>query len=211
MSLSTGTATPSGTIITGEGIYIEGGPAIYFQDYTCAERFSPDGDGHYWGLSGTVACPVYQFACYDDFQIMDDVTNNPITCQNLGEVSNLQRRNHVGISFTLKDLLDFSILSRVLRGGAVTVNATDDTEGFGVGEIVSKDYHVFASRVYDQSTGDYISLTIHKARIISASPISTPYADAWNVPVEMHGFADTTKPADQRFATWKRLDPDQIP
>lgn len=211
MSLSTGTVTPTGQIITGEGIYIEGGPAIYFQDAAAALRFNPDGDGHYWNLSGTVAAPIYQIECYDDFQIMDDVTNTPITCQNLGEVSNLQRRNHVGITFTLKSLLPFDILSKVLRGGAVTVNATDDTEGFGLGQINSQNWHIFAPRVYDQLTGDFISITIHKARFISASPISTPYADAWNVPVEMHGFADTSKPSDQLFATWKRLDPDQIP
>ncbi len=211
MTLSTGTATPTGQIITGEGIYIEGGPEVYFQNYAAPERFNPDANGFYWGLSGTSTNPIYQFECYDDFQFMDDVTNNPITCQNLGEVANLQRRNHVGVTFTLKSLLPFDILSRVLRGGSVTVDATDDTEAFGLGEINNPFFHVFFSRVYDVDTGDFISVTIHKARFVEASPLSTPYADAWNIPVTMHGFADTTKPRDQRFATVLRLDPDQIP
>lgn len=211
MTLSTGTATPTGQIITGEGIYIEGGPEVYFQSYDAGEANTPDSNGLYWGLSGTVTYPVYQIECYDNLQMIDDVAEKMITCQNLGEVDALQRRNHLQLTFTLKSLLPFDVLSRVLRGGAVTVDAGDGTEGFGLGEIRSLFYHIFFSRIYDQDTGDFLSVTFHKAKFTEASPLSTPYADAWSIPVKMTAFADNTKPRDQRFGTVLRLDPSQIP
>jgi hypothetical protein len=210
MTLSSGTATPTGQIIQGDGIYLEGGPEVWFQSYDAAERFTPDADGHYWGLSGTSTYPIYAIECYDDLQIMDDVTQNMVTCQNLGEVDEMQRRNHVALSFTLKSLLPFPNLMRILRGSTYVLNATDEAEGFGMGEINPSYYHVFFSRIYDIDIGDFVSLTIHKAKFSEASPISTPYAEPWNVPVQLKGFADITKPRGQRFATWKRYDPSKL-
>lgn len=211
MSLPTGTSTPTGQIITGDSIYIEGGPDIYFQDADAPLANDPDSNGAYWGLSGTSANPIYQIECYDDLSQTDDVTMNPITCQNLGEIGDSQRRNHIELAITIKSLLPFDILSRIFRGGAVTQDLTDGTEFFGIGEIRAQFYHVFMPRVYDLDTGDYIALTIHKAKISSAGPLSTPYADVWSVPATFRGYADTTKPRDQRFATWFRLDPSMIP
>lgn len=207
MTLATGTSTPTGQIITGDGIYIEGGSDVYFQDAAATLANNPDSDGFYYGLSGTSTYPIYQFECYDDFQLTDDVTMNPITCQNLGEVGSSQRRNHLGISLTLKSLLPFTILAPMLRGGPVTHNVTEETEKFGVGEIVLKNYHVFFSRAYDLSTGDYISVTLPRVQVTEASPLSTPYADVWSIPITLTAYADTSKPRAQRFATWVRLDP----
>ena len=209
--LSTGTAEPTGLTIDQEPIYIEGSPDVWFQDAAAPLAKNPDAGGFYWGLSGTATYPTYEFGCIDDFSMVDDVTANPVTCSNLGEVDEMQRRNHIDLTFTLKSLLPFDILSRVLRGGAVTVDATEETEKFGLGEIRSQLYHFFFSRVYDVDAGDYLSATFPRCRFVEASPLETPYAEPWNIAVTVRAFADSTKPRAQRFGTFLRLDPDQIP
>jgi len=209
--LLTGTSEPTGLTISSEQIYIEGAPDVWFQDAAAPLANNPDAAGFYWGLSGTVSNPIYEFGCIDDFSMVDAVTSNPVTCSNLGEVDEMSRRDHVDLTFTLKSLLPFDILSRVLRGGAVTVDATEETEKFGLGEIRSQIYHFFFSRVYDVDTGDYISATFPRCRFIEASPLETPYAEPWNIAVTVRAFADSTKPRAQRFGTFLRLDPSEIP
>lgn len=210
MSLPTGTVNPTGTRIVNEDIYIDSGPTIYFQDADAALANNPDSDGFYWNLSGTAANPVFEVGCYDDFQFVDNVTSNPITCQALGQIDELQKRDSVGITFTLKSILPFDMLSRVLRGGSVTQNVGEGTEKFGMGSITSRFWQIFCTKVYDADVGDYVSVTVHRAKFTNGSPLSTPYADAWNIPIEMMGFADRDKPSDQTFATWVRLDPSVI-
>jgi len=210
MPLGSGTITPTGQINVGEDIYLEGGPTVWFQSADAPLANDPDSNDVYYGLSGTGTHPIYEIGCYDDFQFVDEVTTNAVQCQALGTVDELQRREHLMATFTLKSLLPFSILSRVMRGGAVITAALDGTEAFGLGEINSQKYHLYFARQYDPDTGDYVSITCHRAVFTNASPLSTPYADAWNIPVEMKVLADRSKPRDQRFATVLRLDPSVI-
>lgn len=207
--LSTGTATPTGTIIVGEDIYLEGGPQVWFQPDPdgCPLANAPDGDGFHWGLSGTDACPVYEIACYEDISLIDTVTRNPVTCDSLGTVDEIMRRDSLELQFTLKSLLPFSVLAQILRGGPVTVNATEETEKFGIGEIPDELFQIFFSRVYDTEAGDYLSFTGFRARFVEATPLEMPYANQWNIAVTMKLFADRTKPPAQRFGTFVRLDP----
>ena len=211
MPLSTGTSEPTGLTIANEQIYIEGAPDVWFQDAAAPLANDPDSNDLYWGLSGTPTYPIYEFGCIDDFSLVDSVTSNPVTCSNLGEVDEMQRRDHVDLTFTLKSLLPFDILSRILRGGAVVTDGTDGTEGFGMGEIRAQLYQFFFSRVYDVDAGDYISATFHRCKFIEASPLETPYAEPWNIAVTVRAFADSTKPRAQRFGTFLRLDPSEIP
>lgn len=210
MPLSTGTAEPTGTTIVGEDIYIEGGPSVWFQDADAPLAENPDGDGFYWGLSGTDTYPIYEVACYEDFSLIDTVTGNPVQCDSLGVVDEIQRRESLELQFTLKSLLPFSVLAQMLRGGVVTENVVEGTEKFGLGEIPDREYHVFFSRVYDPTTGDYVSFTGHRAKFTEGSPLETPFANAWNIPITMKVFADRGKPTDQRFGTFLRLDPSVI-
>jgi hypothetical protein len=72
MALVTG--TPLGTITTQEDLYIEGAPNIYFQDYLASPFNNPDGDGFYWGLSGTATYPVLEVGCPVDVSLTEDLT-----------------------------------------------------------------------------------------------------------------------------------------
>lgn len=213
-TLGTGTAIPTGGITVGEDIYIEGGPRVFFQPYLnsvtnveCPESRAPDADGFFWGLSGTTNCPIFEIGCYEDISLIDTVTRNPVTCDSLGTVDEIQRRDSLELQFTLKSLLPFSQLARYMRGGPVTLNAAEETEKFGVGELANTLYHMYFVRIYDADAGDYISATFHRARFVEATPLEMPYAEAWNIAVVAKVFADRTKPLAQRFATYLRYDP----
>jgi len=94
-TLGTGFAVPTGPITVTEDLYLTGGPRVFFQPYynaagaVCAERFAPDGGGFHWGLSGTSLCPIYEVGCYEDFQIVDTITRNPVSCDSLGTVDEI--------------------------------------------------------------------------------------------------------------------------
>ena len=208
MTLGTGTSIPTGPITVGEDIYLEGGPRVFFQPYeNCPEANEPDGDGFYWGLSGTDACPIYEIGCYEDISLIDTVTRNPVQCDALGTVDEIMRRDSLELQFTLKSMFPFAILAQVMRGGPVTTNATEESSKFGVGEVPDDLFHVFFSRVYDADVGDYLSFTGHRARFVDATPLEMPYANQWNIAVTMKLFADRTKPDAQRFGTFLRYDP----
>jgi hypothetical protein len=208
MTLGTGTAVPTGGITVGEDIYPEGGPRVFFQSYEdCPEANEPDSDGFYWGLSGTTACPVYEVTCYEAISLVDTVTRNPVTCDALGTVDEIQRRDSMELQFTIKSLFPFSQLVSMLRGSGYTLNATEEAEKFGVGEVPNELFHVFFSRIYDSEAGDYYSFTGHRARFVEASPLNMPYADVHNIAVVMKLFADRTKPPGQYFGTFVRYDP----
>jgi len=212
-TLGTGFAVPTGPITVTEDLYLTGGPRVFFQPYynaagaVCAERFAPDGGGFHWGLSGTSLCPIYEVGCYEDFQIVDTITRNPVSCDSLGTVDEIMRRDSVELQFTMKSLLPFSLLAQVLSGGTPTLDATEEAEKFGMGEVPDRLFHVYLSRVYDSIVGDFVSFTGHRARFVEASPLAMPFAEQWNIAVVMKLFADRTKPSTQYFGTWIRYDP----
>ena len=208
-------ATPTGTLTASEDLYIEGAPYFYFGG---EHAQNPDPEGFYWGLTGTAENPVFAVGCYEDFRFGDDVTINAVRCDTIGDAALVQRRNFMYISFTLKSMLPFDILSRILRGGDVEEQladpgppVTEGTEIFGFGEIDNTVFYLcYFSRVYDPDAGDFVAVTGHRCQFVDAWEIATPWAEAWRVGVTMRLFADDDMPVDQRFATMIRLDPSEL-
>jgi len=93
MALVTG--TPLGQINAQDEIYIDAAPTIYFQDYNANHLNNPDGDGFYWGLSGTTTYPVYSLACYEDVVWASEYESNAIRCDTVGNKSQIQKLNHI--------------------------------------------------------------------------------------------------------------------
>ena len=134
MTLGTGTAVPTGPITVGEDLFVVGGPRFFFQPYTdCPEANEPDSDNFYWGLSGTPACPIYEMGCYEDISLIDEVTRNPVSCDSLGTVDEVQRRESMELQATVKAIFPLTQFALFMRGGTVTVNAAEESEKFGIG------------------------------------------------------------------------------
>ena len=205
MTLITG--TPAGTINTMEDLFLDGAPNIYFQDSGAGELNTPDSDGFYWGLSGTVAKPVMELGCYTDVTFGDNSTITDVRCDAVGDKDALEKRNYQELKFVLKSLFPLATLRYILKGGAVTAGAGLEKMGFGV--INNKQFwHVYFPKVYDEATGDYVCVTMHRAKFMGTWTINMPYADQWNViGITLRGLADTAKPSDQIFSTVIRADP----
>lgn len=211
-TLGTGLSDPMGPEVNAEDIYIEGGPNIWFQDAEANPANNPDSDGFYWGLSGTAVYPVYEIGCYDDLSISDSRTSNPVTCAALGNVRQMQRRDALEISLTLKSFFPLAVLRHLIGGGAVTENAGEETEKMGLGELPQNQlYQVWMSREYDEEAGDRVALHFHNVQWTEATPLTMAYAREWTFGLRGMALADTGKPAAQRFATIIRYDPSAIP
>lgn len=207
-TLGTGTATPVGPILTSESIYLEGGPTIWMQDWLATYEHNPDGDGAYWGLSGTAAANVAEVGCYDDLQLRDARSETQVKCAAAGIVAVMQRRDNFELAFTLKGLLPLSQLQPFLGGGTVVHNAVEESEKMPLGTLPQNTfYHVYMSRVYDETTGDFVAFAFHKVQVVEATPLAMPYGDAWSLQVRMMIMADTAKPAAHRFGEIIRYDP----
>lgn len=204
-SSASGLAVPVGTTTSQEDLYIDSAPKLWFGG---VHRYGPDEDSFYWGLSGSVANPVYAVGCFTDFTFKDNVTMNDIVCDALGTVGVIQTRNYLELTYTLESLFPLSVLTKILRTGAVTLDATEDAEKMGIGDVTGRStyYKVFFSRVYDPESGAYFSLTGHRAQFVDAWEISTPIGDKWSLGVTMRLFADSSLPAAQKFATVVRYD-----
>ena len=210
MALLTG--TPEGNVISqADNIFLEGAPWIYYQDREADPLNNPDGDGFYWGMSGTSTYPAYALACYEDVSLGEDLTVNAIRCDKSGDTGVIQKRNHLEFAFTLSTLFPLTTISNVMKTGAgVTTSAP--FEKVGIGEIDNNQYYrVWAPKVYDQTNGDYLSITIHKAQFVNAFNISMQSGDRWQIGgIELWGFADDNRPDAQKFATIIRYDPSAI-
>lgn len=208
MALVTG--TPLGQINAQDELYIDVAPTIYFQDYNANELSNPDGDGFYWGLSGTTTYPVYSLACYEDVRWASEYESNAIRCDTVGDKSTIQKLNHIDLTFTLKTLMPLATLTHILRGGAVTTSA-GATEKMGIGQPNNQQYyHYYLPVVYDETAGDYLAITAHKAQFVDAWEIAFTYGQPATVGMVFRAYADDTKPAAQLFATIIRADPSAI-
>jgi hypothetical protein len=209
MSLITG--SPLGTIVAQDEIYVEGAPWIYYQDYNAPELWNPDGDGFYWGLSGTTAYPVYSLACYEDVALSDDLTVNAIRCDKVGDKAVIQKRNHLVFTFALSSLFPLVTTAPIIRGGTVT--AAGDWEKMGLGTINNnKYYHIYLPKVYDEDAGDYVAITLHRAQFVDAWTIAMVSGNKWMLGgIAAWALADDTKPSGQEFATIIRFDTDALP
>lgn len=208
MALITG--TPLGVINSQDSIFIDTAPNLWFQDYNAALVNNPDGDGFYWGLTGTAAYPIYALQCYEDVAIASEYESNAIRCDVTGDQGQIQKLNHIDITFTLKTFFPLDTLTKLLRGGAVTTTS-GATEKMGIGQPNNNQYwHVYGATVYDSSTGDYLNFTGHRMQFVDAWTISFGYAEPSTLAVIMRCFADTTLPAAQQFMTLVRADPSAI-
>lgn len=209
MGLTTG--TPLGSITSQDEIYLEGAPYVYFQDYTATELSNPDADGFYWGLSGTTAYPVYLIGCATDINLTENLTVGEIRCDNVGQKDAIQKRNYLDFNLTITSLLPLTVLKHMIKGGAVTVSGA--IEKMGLGSINNNlKYHVYLPKVYDEDTGDYVSITIHKAKFVDAFTLNMRSGEPWQLTgIKLRAFADDTKPAAQYFATIIRADPSDVP
>lgn len=193
-----------------EDIYPDGAPRVWIQDDDGPYRFGPDSEGFYWGMSGSAAYPCYEIGCFTDFVFGDDKTVNEIICDQAGVQGTAQERNSLHVNFTLQSFFPLSVLTHLLRTGAVTHNATEDAEKMGIGPVTRKNnyWKMFFSRIYDPDTNDFFSVTIHKGEFIDAWEIAMPFGDKWTVPLQFKGYAAGSPiPEAQKFATAVRVDP----
>lgn len=198
-------ADPTGTTVSAEDIFVEGGPNIYFGQ---SLQYNPDDDGYYHSLVGAVDTPVYKLGCYENFRFQDNVSVNEIRCDNLGLVKTSQTRDYMVATFDLKSLFPLSTLTHILRGGTVAWNDAENAEKMGLGEIDNSVFwKFFFSQVYDEDAGDFVSVTGHRCQFTGNFQLQTPYSGAWTITgIEVRMYADDTKPAAQRFATVIRVD-----
>ncbi len=208
MSLITG--TPLGNVDSQEELYLEGSPYIYIQDNSANPLNNPDGDGYYWGMSGTAAYPAYALGCVSDVSLTEDVTVNAIRCDTIGDKDALQRRNYVDFVFTLSTMFPLTTIRHLL--GLSTPTVGGGLEKVGIGSISNTRYYmVYAPKVYDEDTGDYLLFHLHRAKPVDAWTIGMG-ADGWKITgLKLRAFADDTKPSTQKFGVIVRADPSAIP
>jgi len=204
MALITG--TPLGTITSGEELYLEGAPYIYYQSADAAPYFNPDADGFYWNLSGTAALPVYELGCVTAITFTENLTMNDVLCDNIGVKSTIMQRNYLEFTFTLQQFFPFDNLAPVMKGSAVTETAP--TQKFGLGQIDQNKYWmVYCPKVYDQDVGDYVVLHLHKAQFVDAWTLNFNFGTPWQLTnIKLRAFADTNKPTTQQFGVFIRAD-----
>lgn len=201
--------SPTGTILTAEDLFLEGGPSFWFGGVA---KYSPDSDSFYWGITGTAALPAYKIGCYTDFRWRDNIAMADVRCDTIGVVKTIQKRNYLEATFTLSALLPFKVLKGILRAGTVTTNTTEHTEKMGIGLIDNTTtVPVYFSKVFDDATGAFVSVTGHKCQFVDAWEIAMQYGQPWTVAgVRVRMYADDTKPSDQTFATVIRFDPTRV-
>jgi hypothetical protein len=209
MALVTG--TPLGTIDTQDEIYLEGAPNIYFQDATATPLNNPDGDGYYWGLSGTATYPVYQLSCFTDVALGEDLTINAVRCDTVGDKSAVQKRNYIELTVTVSTIFPLTVLSHILNISTPDTGLTD-LEKVGIGKVNNNRYYmVYLPKVYDEDTGDYVLFHLHRAQFVDAWSIAMTSGENWNISgIRLRGYADETKPAGQLFGVIVRADPSAI-
>jgi hypothetical protein len=201
-------ATPTGTLVVTENLYIEGAPYIYFGGEL---QYAPDANGYYWGITGTAANPVHKVGCFENLQWSENSSNNDIQCDTIGVVASIARRNYLELSFDMKSFLPLEQLKIMLRWTSYLSVPGEDIEYAGIGEINQNDFHnIYLSKTYDTNTNDYISITATRCQFFWNGQIQFRYGDPWMVGVILRMYANDDLPADQRFATVVRYDPSAI-
>lgn len=205
------TGTPVGNTISSEDLFLEGAPYIYYQDYAASYLFNPDANSYYYNLSGTAAYPVRALGCYENVQLMGDITLNAVRCDKVGDKAVIQKLNHLAFEFRLSSLFPLTVLAPILRSS--TPFEATAFEKMGIGKINNNAYyHVYLPKVYDELTGDFLSITIHRAQFAGAWTMTMPYGNKWLLEgVSAWGLIDESMPAGQEFATVIRVDPSALP
>lgn len=208
MALVTG--TPLGVINAQDDIYLDTAPSLWFQDYAADELNIPDGDGFYWGLTGTATYPIWALECYEGVSLAATIEGTNIRCDTVGDKGQIQKVAHIDLTFTLKTLLPLATLTHILRGGAVTTTA-GATEKMGIGQPSNQQYwHLYGALVYDEAAADFINFTGHRCQFVEAWTLTFGFGVPATLAVIFRVFADSTKPADQLFMTVVRRDPSAL-
>ena len=209
MTLTTG--TPLGNIVSQEDLYFEGAPFVYFQDYTANPLNNPDANGYHWGLSGTTSYPVKNLGCVLDVSLTEGVTMNDVRCDTVGTKDAIQKRDYVELNLTISSLFPLSISSDVMNLSTAVVGSGIETVGIGAINNTKK-YMVYMPRVYDESTGDYLLIHLHKAKFIDAWTVDMKAGEPWTITnLKIRAFADDTKKAEEIYGLFLRVDPSAIP
>jgi len=208
MALVTG--TPIGSITSQEEIYLDGAPNIYFQDYNATPLFNPDGDGYYWGMSGTSSYPARELACVTEVSLEDGIVANDVRCDTVGLKATVQRREYIDFIFTVQNIFPLVTFADLANWSAAEVFT--GLEKVGMGTIDNTQYWmVYAPKVYNDDVGDYLVIQLHKCQIVNPSALNMPFGEVWNRQITFRAFADTTKPSTQQFGTVIRSDASALP
>jgi len=213
------TGEPVGQQLAQDTLFLEGAPNIWIQSLVnnATPLNNPDGDGFFWGMSGTTTDPAISLGCITDVSLADNLTINDVQCDTDGVKDTIMRRNYVEFVFQLQTLFPLTTIRDVLRTGAVT--SSGGVEKVGLGSINQQRFlRLYAARVYDPDTGDYLNFTLHKCKLVDAWTIDMRYGEAWKITgLRVRGFAETTAdnsssaiPDAQKFATIIRADPSLI-
>jgi len=205
------TGSPSGNIDTQEELYVEGSPYLYIQQTEADPLFNPDADGFYWGISGTTAYPAFKLGCVLDVSLTEGLTMNQIRCDTDGDRGTIQRRDYVEYNFTIATLFPLTELRHILNLSVPVVGT--GIEKVGIGQINNNRYYMaYAPKVYDNDSGDYVMIHLHRCQFVDAWTINMKGADAWSVTgLKLRGYSDSTKPSTQSFGTILRSDLSALP
>jgi hypothetical protein len=208
MTLITG--EPIGQQTDQEDLYLEGAPNIWFQDDRADLLNNPDSDGYYWGFSGTATYPAFELGCVEGVALADNLTMNDVVCDTVGVKDTIQRRNFLELTLTIKTIFPLSVLQHIIHGTAAV--GLTDVEKMGLGSINNTlRYRVYMAKVYDDAVGDYLNITLHKAKFVDAWTLNFRYGDSWNLTgLKIRAFARDTLPSAQQFATIVRADPSAV-
>lgn len=200
------TGTPLGVLTVQEELYVEGSPFIYIQDYTANPLNNPDGDGFYWGLTGSASLPVYELGCVQDVSLTEGLTLNDVRCDTVGVKDTIQRRDYVEFNLTILTVFPLAVLRHVLNLGTPTTGTNIEKVGIG-GINNNRSYMVYAPKVYDEDNGDILIFHLHKAKFVDAWTIEFRQGEPWTVTgLKIRAYADSTKPTTQRFGVIVRSD-----
>lgn len=200
------TGTPAGNLVTQEEIYLEGSPYLFIQDATANPLRNPDGDGFYWGLSGTTPYPVYQIGCVQDVSLTEGLTMNQVRCDTEGDKATIQRRDYIEFNLTILSVFPLTALRHILNL-STPVTGTD-YEKVGIGSINNNRFYMaYAPKVYDEDTGDALYFHLHRAQFVDAWTIEFRQGEPWTVTgLKLRAYSDSTKPTSQKFGVIARYD-----
>lgn len=198
---STGTM---GAITTQADQFIEGAPVIRLQQRLAGVNLlnNPDSDGFYYGMSATAAAPIYEWNCYTDVSLTEDLTVNDIQCDRQGNAGTIRKRNKLRLTLQLKSLLPLSTVQMALKLTGLV--ATTDYQKAGIGVLTnnSSDYwRIWLPKVYEPATGKWIGIQLHKAITVEAFTLDFTAGQPWMTQVTVDAYADDDMPDNQKFAT----------
>jgi hypothetical protein len=201
-TLVTGSAIGNG--ISQEDTFIEGAPYIYIQDYTAMPLNNPDSDGYHWGITGTTLYPYYVLGCVSNVSLTEGVTMNDVMCDTVGTKDTIQKRDYIELSLEISSIFPLTSASLVMNLSTAVV--ANGIEKVGIGAINNqRKFMVYMPKVYDEDTGKYIFVHLHKAKFVDAWTIPMTSGEPWKVQgVKIRAYADDTKKAQERFGVFLR-------